>query len=90
MKKNVISILLVCLLLALAACGHAQTPAEASAPPAEEDWQNPVMNFVGLYGAEHGSMMVEAEGEADARITVSWASSAHSMPKRCRSNTTTA
>ncbi|HAJ65154.1 MAG TPA: hypothetical protein DCM61_01050, partial [Clostridiales bacterium] len=52
---------------------------EAPAEPAAEtsgDGQNPVMNFVGVYGAGKGSILVEAEGERGAKITVTWANGA--------------
>ena len=41
-----------------------------------DDGQNPVMNFVGPYACDRASMMVEASGESDATITVTWGSSA--------------
>lgn len=74
-------IVMACLLVLLAACGTANTaPAsEAPAEPAAEtsgDGQNPVMNFVGVYGAGKGSILVEAEGERGAKITVTWANGA--------------
>ena len=74
-------IAMACLLVLLAACGTANTaPAsEAPAEPAAEtsgDGQNPVMNFVGVYGAGKGSILVEAEGESGAKITVTWANGA--------------
>lgn len=40
------------------------------------DGQNPVMNFVGPYACDRASMKVEASGSADARVTISWGSSA--------------
>ena len=43
---------------------------------AEEDGQNPIMNFVGPYACDRASMMVEASGQSDAKITIDWASSA--------------
>lgn len=74
-------IAMACLLVLLAACGTANTaPAsEAPAEPAAEtsgDGQNPVMNFVGVYGAGKGSIQVEAEGKRGAKITVTWANGA--------------
>lgn len=74
-------ITMACLLVLLVACGTANTaPAsEAPAEPAAEtsgDGQNPVMNFVGAYGAGKGSILVEAEGERGAKITVTWANGA--------------
>ena len=50
-----------------------QTEAQASA---EDDGQNPVMNFVGVYSTDHSrEAMVEADGKEDARITVTYAAS---------------
>lgn len=43
-----------------------------------EPGQNPVMNFIGKYGADRATALVEAVGEKDAKITVEWASSASS------------
>ena len=79
--KKLLMIAMACLLVLLAACGTANTaPAsEAPAEPAAEtsgDVQNPVMDFVGVYGAGKGSILVEAEGERAAKITVTWANGA--------------
>ncbi len=79
--KKLLMIAMACLLVLLAACGTANTvPAsEAPAEPAAEtsgDVQNPVMDFVGVYGAGKGSILVEAEGERGAKITVTWANGA--------------
>lgn len=38
--------------------------------------QNPIMNYVGVYGADRAQVHVEASGQTDGRITVTWASSA--------------
>ena len=38
--------------------------------------QNPVMGFIGNYGAERANILVEADGDSDAKITVEWPSSA--------------
>ena len=51
-----------------------QAPAETAAPV--EDGQNPVMNFVGEYSAGRPWLLVEADGEKGAKITVRWGSSA--------------
>lgn len=40
------------------------------------DTQNPVMNIVGEYAADRAVMLIEAEGEKNARITINWGSSA--------------
>lgn len=69
MKNLVSTILLICMIFSLTACGAQKTPAE-------ENEQNPVMNFIGLYGAGRGSLFVEAEGQENAKITVTWGSSA--------------
>lgn len=53
-----------------------QTPAETAALAADEAGQNPVMNFVGEYGAGRASMKVEASGEDNAVISVHWANGA--------------
>lgn len=42
----------------------------------EGEGQNPVMNFVGKYGAGRATILVEAEGDENAKITVTWSSSA--------------
>ena len=46
------------------------------AAAADEDGQNPIMNFVGPYACDRASMMVEASGQSDAKITINWGSSA--------------
>lgn len=88
MKKNLFAwIIAAALMLSLAGCAGAPT-AEPGAPsaepeitesveaPAEEDGQNPVMNFVGVYSTEYSSeALVEADGMENARITVTWAGS---------------
>lgn len=43
---------------------------------AEEDGQNPIMNYVGPYVAGRGEIMIEADGMEDAKATVTWGSSA--------------
>lgn len=74
MKKN------LCILLALAlamvvfsACGKTETAPIAGT---DEDGQNPVMNFVGNYQSDRRSMLVEAKGMDEAKVTVRWGSSA--------------
>lgn len=53
----------------------AQEGSEAQAA-AEDDGQNPVMNFVGVYSNEYSTeALVEAQGKEDARITVTCAGS---------------
>ena len=88
MKKSLLaSILSLALVLALSACGsvpaaESEAPAaevqaaEAVPMPAENDGQNPVMNFVGVYSTEYNTeALVEADGADGARITVTWAGS---------------
>ena len=88
MKKSLLaSILSLALVLALSACGsvpaaESKAPAaevqaaEAVPTPAENDGQNPVMNFVGVYSTEYNTeALVEADGADGARITVTWAGS---------------
>ncbi len=53
----------------------AETPEETPAAP-EEDGQNPVMNFIGPYSAGRPSLLVEAEGDSGAVVTIHWGSSA--------------
>ena len=43
---------------------------------ASEDGQNPVMNFIGTYAEGRCSILVEAQGDHDAKFTVNWGSSA--------------
>ena len=45
-------------------------------PPAEEDGQNPVMNFIGEYQCDRAHAVVECEGTDSARIKIHWGSSA--------------
>ena len=44
----------------------------------EEDGQNPVMNYVGVYGCGRATITVMAKGAQDAEITIQWGSSASS------------
>jgi len=48
----------------------------ASETAAQEEGQNPIMNFVGTYGNGRGTMLVEADGNEGAKVSVRWASSA--------------
>ena len=58
-----------------APASESQTAQDAPAP-AQEDGQNPVMNFVGIYNADANTQaLVEAEGMDGAKITVTWAGS---------------
>ncbi len=91
MRKKLLALLLAFILLMLTACGAKNDNEEASEPAeiivevdvddnggsdAEDDGQNPVMNFVGLYQADRASMKVEAEGTDGAKLQVHWGSSA--------------
>ncbi len=55
---------------------EAGEPAETEEPAGTEDGQNPVMNFIGLYRCDRASIQVEASGSRDAKLTVTWGSSA--------------
>ena len=48
---------------------------------AEEDGQNPVMNFIGEYAADRAHALVEAEGAENAKITIEWGDSAWSLAR---------
>ena len=75
--KNWISLIMAVLMaLTLTACDGGKTPAGTAG---QEDGQNPVMNFVGTYGADRATVLVEASEADSAKITVSWSSSACSM-----------
>ena len=69
-KKALVILILAALLLSLTGCGK-------SAPaPAEEDGQNPVMNYAGVYSTDYSAeALVEAEGKENAKITVTYAGS---------------
>lgn len=81
MKKKLFAfVVIMALVLLLAACGN--TPSvepQATEPvetPVEDDGQNPVMNFVGVYSTEYNTeALVEADGADGAKITVTWAGS---------------
>ncbi len=75
MKKIICLITVLVMLFALAACGSQNAEPQGSAA-AEEDGQNPVMNFVGVYGCGRATMLVEADGMDGAKVTVTWGSSA--------------
>lgn len=75
MKKMLTLLLAVLMTLSLAACAAKDnTPAGSEA--AESDGQNPVMNFVGTYGCDRATMIVECKGDDEAQFTVTWSSSA--------------
>lgn len=74
MKKMLTLLLAVVMTLSLAACAAKNdTPAGSEAA---EDSQNPVMNFVGTYGCDRATMIVECKGADAAQFTVTWSSSA--------------
>ena len=86
MKKLFAFTVIMTLVLSLAACGSAPTAeTEPAAEPqatepvqasAEDNGQNPVMNFVGVYSTDYSTeALVEAEGTENAKITVTWAGS---------------
>ena len=43
-------------------------------PSLEDDWQNPIMNFIGNYSNGRATLFVAAQGKNEAEITVSWSS----------------
>ena len=75
MKKIICLIAVLVMLFSLAACG-AKDAAPAGSEAVVDDGQNPVMNFIGVYGHDRASVMVEADGSDGAKITVTWGSSA--------------
>ena len=82
MKKLISLLTILCLMLAFTACGSspagepAEEPAADQTPAAEEDGQNPAMNFVGHYGAGRANIFIECDGTDGMKATVSWGSSA--------------
>jgi hypothetical protein len=74
MKKMLILLLAVVMTLSLAACAAKNDTAGSEA--AESDGQNPVMNFVGTYGCDRATMIVECKDADAAQFTVIWSGSA--------------
>ncbi len=86
-KTRWVFVLSVALVLSLTACGSApaaETEAPSAEPqvtetvqtPAEDDGQNPVMNFVGVYSTAYSmEALVKADGAENAKITVTYAGS---------------
>ena len=75
MKKIICLIAVLVMALSLAACGAGDAaPAGSEIEP--DDGQNPLMNFIGVYGHDRASVMVEPDGKDGAKITVTWPSSA--------------
>ena len=64
------------LLLSFAACADRAADSENGQSSVNQDGQNPVMNFVGEYSADRCFIIVEADGETDAKISAVWANSA--------------
>ncbi len=82
MKNRLFAFLVMSVLaLSLAACGQAPGPADTpvdDAAPVEENVQNPVMNFIGVYHAGEDDSLearVEAQGSEEARSIVTCAGS---------------
>ena len=75
LKKWICLIAVLVMVFSLCACG-AKDAAPAGSEAAAEDGQNPVMNFIGVYGHDRASIMVEADGMENAKITVTWGGSA--------------
>ena len=91
MKKWISLIAVLIMVFSLAACaaqkGETPAPAEETQLPAqaeetaaevpEEDGQNPIMNFIGIYGHDRATILVEATDAQDGvKCTVTWSSSA--------------
>ena len=55
---------------------HADSQAESTGT--DTDGQNPVMNFVGHYGAGEADILVEPLGKDSAQLTVNWTTGAES------------
>lgn len=97
----VMAFALVLATMALTACGDdseqaasdEQTTAateavtEDSEAPAEEDGQNPAMNFIGNYACDRASVLIECDGLTGMKATVSWASSSAEEAKWVMSGT---
>ena len=80
MKKKVFCIVLALVFAAVgfSACGKTEPEAETASPNAdlEDVGQNPVMNFIGNYQSDRRTMLVEAKGMDEAKVTVHWGSDA--------------
>ena len=74
MKKFLTLLLAVVMTLSLAACSAKDNT--SGSETAESDGQNPVMNFVGTYGCDRATVIVECKGADEAQFTVTWGSSA--------------
>ena len=90
MKRKIAVLLMaaVMVLMMLAGCaGNGTTGNEGSESEmagneteerasADEDGQNPVMNFIGKYGCGRATAEVTAEGTDGAKVVITWAGSA--------------
>ncbi len=80
MKARILCIVLALLfaVVGFSACGKPDAAADSTAPiiDTEEDGQNPVMNFIGNYQSDRRTMLVEAKGMDEAKVTVHWGSDA--------------
>ena len=76
MKKLICLIAVLVMIFTLGACAAKDAAPAGSEAAAAEDGQNPVMNFIGVYGHDRASVMVEADGMENAKITVTWGGSA--------------
>ena len=48
---------------------------EKAGKAGSEDGQNPVMNYIGPYVCDRAKIMIEADGDTDAKVTVTWGGS---------------
>lgn len=80
MKVKILCVLMAALLavVGLSACGKTEAAPETTTEDVatDGDWQNPVMNFVGNYQSDRRTMLIEAQGQEEAKVTVSWGSDA--------------
>ncbi len=76
MKKVFSIIVLMAALLVLGACGSQSAESDPATSNGDGDGQNPVMNYVGTYGADRATVLIEAEGSDGVKATVTWGSSA--------------
>ena len=96
MRKKLFALLLAFILLMLTACGAKDDSEEASEPAeiivevdvddnggsdAEDDGQNPVMNFIGEYQCDRAHAHVECFGNDEAWITIEWGGSAEEQAR---------